>query len=197
MNLRKNKKMMYPFLITVVAAILMLMMVFLPYASANSEYKEILIKDSDAMYVREIGMTNSEAINISLLEFVKIYLETAKQDIQKEASIACIVIIVIFTVFALLTVFLSLIKKPIGIIVSDILALIAFKIIHFDFEDRGVIPSSSYNWGITNYLTYIIGIITIIGAVWMFIEKKRIKNWQKMNRIQFDLKINFMNWRKI
>ena len=175
MNLRKNKKMMYPFLITVVAAILMLMMVFLPYASANSEYKEILIKDSDAMYVREIGMTNSEAINISLLEFVKIYLETAKQDIQKEASIACIVIIVIFTVFALLTVFLSLIKKPIGIIVSDILALIAFKIIHFDFEDRGVIPSSSYNWGITNYLTYIIGIITIIGAVWMFIEKKKNK----------------------
>ena len=84
-------------------------------------------------------------------------------------------IIVIFTVFALLTVFLSLIKKPIGIIVSDILALIAFKIIHFDFEDRGVIPSSSYNWGITNYLTYIIGIITIIGAVWMFIEKKKNK----------------------
>ena len=169
MNLRKNKKMMYPFLVTVVAAISMLMMVFLPYASANSEYKELLIKDSDAMYVREIGMTNSEAINISLFEFVKIYSETAKQDIQKEASIACIVIIVIFTVF------LSLMKKPIGIIVSDILALIAFKIIHFDFEDRGVIPSSSYNWGITNYLTYIIGIIIIIGAVWMFIEKKRKK----------------------
>ena len=81
MNLRKNKKMMYPFLITVVAAILMLMMVFLPYASANSEYKEILIKDSDAMYVREIGMTNSEAINISLLEFVKIYLEYKKKQV--------------------------------------------------------------------------------------------------------------------
>ncbi len=79
MNLRKNKKMMYPFLVTVVAAILMLMMVFLPYASANSEYKELLIKDSDAMCVREIGMTNSEAINISLFEFVKIYSETAKQ----------------------------------------------------------------------------------------------------------------------
>ena len=84
-------------------------------------------------------------------------------------------IIVIFTVFALLTVFLSLMKKPIGIIVSDILALIVFKIIHFDFEDRGVIPSSSYNWGITNYLTYVIGIIIIIGAVWMFIEKKKEK----------------------
>ena len=175
MNLRKNKKMMYPFLVTVVAAISMLMMVFLPYASANSEYKELLIKDSDAMCVQEIGMTNSEAINISLFEFLKIYSETAKQDIQKEASIACIVIIVIFTVCALLTVFLSLMKKPIGIIVSDILALIAFKIIHFDFEDRGAIPSSSYNWGITNYLTYIIGIIIIIGAVWMFIEKKRKK----------------------
>lgn len=38
-----------------------------------------------------------------------------------------------------------------------------------------MIPSSSYNWGITNYLTYIIGIITIIGAVWIFIEKKKNK----------------------
>lgn len=76
---------------------------------------------------------------------------------NKETSIVCIAIIAIFAVFALITIILTLLKKPIGIIISDLLALVIFSIIHFDFKDRGVIPNRFYDWGITNYLTYIVG----------------------------------------
>ena len=63
-------------------------------------------------------------------------------------SIACIAIISIFTGCAVLTLLMTLIKKPIGIIIFDLLTMGAFWIICFDFEDRGVIPSSSFDWGI-------------------------------------------------
>ena len=112
----------------------MLVMLLLPYASANSEHKDYLIEYSDDMYVQEIGMTNSEAVNISLVEFVRIYSEAINEDMNKETSIVCIAIIAIFAVFALITIILTLLKKP-----------------------RGVIPNRFYDWGITNYLTYIVG----------------------------------------
>ena len=164
-----KRKMLCPFIITLIGAILMLVMLLLPYASANSEHKDYLIEHSD-----EIGMTNSEAVNISLVEFVRIYSEAINENINKETSIVCIAIIAIFAVFALITIILTLLKKPIGIIISDLLALVIFSIIHFDFKDRGVIPNRSYDWGITNYLTYIVGGVIIIGAVWMLIAKRRI-----------------------
>ena len=169
-----KRKMLCPFIITLIGAILMLVMLLLPYASANSEHKDYLIEHSDDMYVQEIGMTNSEAVNISLVEFVRIYSEAINENINKETSIVCIAIIAIFAVFALITIILTLLKKPIGIIISDLLALVIFSIIHFDFKDRGVIQNRSYDWGITNYLTYIVGGVIIIGAVWMLIAKRRI-----------------------
>lgn len=152
-----KRKMLCPFIITLIGAILMLVMLLLPYASANSEHKDYLIEYSDDMYVQEIGMTNSEAVNISLVEFVRIYSEAINEDMNKETSIVCIAIIAIFAVFALITIILTLLKKPIGIIISDLLALVIFSIIHFDFKDRGVITNRSYDLGITNYLTYIVG----------------------------------------
>ena len=59
----------------------------------------------------------------------------------------------------------------------------AFKIICFDFEDRGVIPSSSFDWGIVYYLVYVIGVIIITGAIWLFIEKRKAKKLAKSEQI--------------
>jgi len=172
---RKTAPGLYPVLITIIGSMLMLLMLLLPYASATEEYKEWLLEYAREDYAEGAGITNEEAVQISLAEFMKIYMKVANQGIYKETSILCTVIIGIFAVFSLLTLLMSIRKKPIGIIVFDILALIVFHIIHFDFEDRGVIANSSYNWGISNYLGYIAGIMVFIGAVWLFIEKTRTK----------------------
>lgn len=71
------------------------------------------------------------------------------------------------------------VKKTIGIIIFDFLALAIFWLIHFDYADRGVLPNNSYEWGIANYLTYIVGIVVAIGAVWLFVEKRKIKKLEK------------------
>ena len=166
-------------LITIIGAILLLLMLLLPYASATEDYEERLMKYADEMYVEEIGMTNADAVDISLLEFGRMYAEAVRQGLHKEMSIACIAIISIFTGCAVLTLLMTLIKKPIGIIIFDLMTMGAFWIICFDFEDRGVIPSSSFNWGIVYYLIYGIGVIIFAGAVWLFIEKRKAKKLAK------------------
>ena len=177
--MNKTKWMRYPVLITIIGAILLLLMLLLPYASATEDYEERLMKYADEMYVEEIGMTNADAVDISLLEFGRMYAEAVRQGLHKEMSIACIAIISIFTGCAVLTLLMTLIKKPIGIIIFDLLTMGAFWIICFDFEDRGVIPSSSFDWGIVYYLVYGIGVIIFAGAVWLFIEKRKAKKLAK------------------
>lgn len=169
-----KKSLRYPFLLTVAGAILLLVMIVLPFASAKKEHKEKLTQNAEQMYMEEIEMTNADAIHISLVEFVHIYSHTFKQEFQKEISIVCIVLVTMFTVFAFLAMLMAIVKKPIGVIVFDILTMVVFGIIHYDFADRGVIPSRLYDWGIVNYLTYLLGGIVIVGAIWMFVKKRKL-----------------------
>lgn len=171
--MNKTKTMLYPFLITWIGAILMMAMLLLPFASANKEYQSYLLDNKDELYAEELGMSNAEAVNISLAEYAKMYIEAVKQGFHMEAGIVCIVIIIVFAILTVFTVLLSLLKKPIGILVFDILALASFWAIRFDFEDRGVVPSDFYDWGIASWLTYVIGVVVATGAIWMFFEKRK------------------------
>lgn len=180
--MNKTKLMRYPVLITIISSVLMLLMLLLPFASATDDYKERLLKYEDEMYVEEIGMTNAQAVNISLFEFGKIYAEAANQGMHKEISIACIVIISLFAGFAALALLMSLCRKSIGIIIFDLLSIGVFKLICFDFEDRGVLPSSSFDWGIVSWMVYVIGVLIFAGAIWLFVEKRKAKKIAKAER---------------
>ncbi len=175
MNETKTKRILYPFLISLVGSIMMVVIMWLPYATANEEYEKYLMENEDRIYAEEIGMTNGDAVNISLFEFIKIYGEASGQGSYGVVATTCVVIISMYGAMALLTVVMSALRKPVGIIVFDVLTLIMLKIVNFDFEDRGIIPSGRYDWGIASYITYIIGVVVVAGAVWLIIEKKRGK----------------------
>lgn len=162
-------------MIAIIGALLMMTSLFMPYATAKEEHKEYLTADVTNTYLEEIDMTNADAVDLSLVEFVRIYAEMAEQGIQEDACIACIVIIGVYAVFVGLTILLALSKKSIGTIVFDILAVISYAIIHFDFEDRGVIPSDLYDWGFASSVTYIFAVMVIVGAIWLLIEKRKAK----------------------
>jgi hypothetical protein len=42
---------------------------------------------------------------------------------------------------------------------------------NWDYTDRGVIPSSSYDWGLAHTLLPIAAIIALAGAIWMLAIK--------------------------
>lgn len=171
-----NKKVAIPFGITLAGVVLMIIMLFLPYASATSEYKEVLNQNKEGIFAQEIGMTNADAVHISLVKYARIYVAGAKSlEAVKAVAIMGIIIISAYALFAVLTLLMTILKKSIAVIVFDILALLDFWLIRFDFSDRGVIPSSRYGWGIASYLPYFLGVVVLAGAIWMLVEKKKMK----------------------
>lgn len=175
MNENKSKGLLYPFLAALVASALMVLMLFLPYASATEDYEERLMDNADEYMEEDIEFTCEDAVNMSLAEYVRGYSYYAGEGIQEGTAIASIVIIVAFGAFSVLAMVMSLLKKPIAIMVFDVLAMLAFKIINFDFDDRGVIGNKRYDWGVANWLTYVLGVVVLVAATWLFIAKRKLK----------------------
>ncbi|MDY4812222.1 MAG: hypothetical protein SO152_00030 [Ruminococcus sp.] len=170
-----SKNTVYPFWITLAGALLMAVMLFLPYATATENFENELMESPEQTYSMSTEMTNEEVVNLSLFDYLKIDCAGMDYAVTKAVAIANLVIILIFGAFVLLTILMSALKKPIATIVFDVLSIIAFTVIHFDFSDRGIISNGKYNWGIANYLTYALGAVVLAGAVWQFIEKRKAK----------------------
>mgnify|MGYP007067781771 CR=1 FL=1 len=77
------------FIAMLIGSAILLLTLFMPFASATDEYKEALEKFSDSMYIEELNMTNEEAINISLFEFIRIYSSETGKEISNDLSIVC------------------------------------------------------------------------------------------------------------
>lgn len=175
----KNRKFLFPFLAMLIGSLMLVVTLFVPFASATEDYKERLEEYSDSMYVEELDMTNEEAINISLFEFARMYSVAAEMGMSKGVSIACMIIIAAFGALALLTLLFSVLKKPIPAIIFNLLAFVVFRITKWDFEDRGVIPNSSYDWGMAQYICYIGIVVVMAGAVALLVVKIKDKKQRK------------------
>lgn len=178
-----SKNTIYPFWITLAGALLMAVMLFLPYATATENFENELMESPEQTFSMSTKMTNEEVVNLSLFDYLKIDCAGMDYAATKAVAIANLVIISVFGVFVLLTILMAVLKKPIATIVFDVLSIIAFTVIHFDFSDRGIIPSSKYDWGIANYLTFILGAVVLAGAVWLFIEKRKAKKQTETEQI--------------
>lgn len=177
-----KERMRQAYLVTVIATLLLFAMVFLPYASAKGEFRKGLLENPDLYYVEEIGLTNKDAVHLSLLDYAKVYHEAMDQGMDKELCVVVLAIIGIFVGLSAFSFIFALFKKPIAVLLFDILTLIAFRLIHFDFKDRGVIPSSAYNWGMADILGTILAVIVIGTSIWLWIMKRRYKKCKKLEQ---------------
>lgn len=181
----KNKEenvLFLPFVTALAGAIILVMAFFLPYASATKEHKQYLKTYSDEMYAEEINMTNKEAVGISMLEYVRVYAMAAQMEISKEyklIGIICVVLMSVIGAFSLLTLLFAALKKPIALFIFNGITFGVFRMLCWDFADRGVVPNYNYVWGISYYLYHAGAIIVLIGAVWLFVIKIRMKHQGK------------------
>lgn len=100
--------------------------------------------------------------------------------INNLSSISCIAMISVFAFFALLTLLFSILRKAIPVIIFDLLTFVVFRIIQWDFEDRGVISNSKYDGGIALYIGYIGVVIVMAGAVTLLVMKIKNKKQRKV-----------------
>jgi len=175
----ESNKLLIPFAIMFLGAVLMVTVIFLPFASAKGEFREELLDIENKILLSELNMTNEDAVDMSLTEYFKVYLHTISEGPDDADLIATMSVIIVFAIFALVTMFMAWFIKPGLAILFNVLFFAIFKIIQFDFESRNVIPSRRYDWGVANYIIYIFALITIVGAIWFLIENRKIKNEQK------------------
>lgn len=168
-----KSKTFIPFLITLICAVILVASFFLPFAAANGSYRDYLKSYPDYEYAGEIGMTNSDAVDISLLEYMRIYI--AGLDYSLAISVICLVLISAIALFSLLVLLFAALRKPIPLLIFNCLNFGAFSLLSFDFSDRGVLPSSNYALGFANYLYYVISAALLAGSIWLLIVKVREK----------------------
>ena len=48
-------------------------------------------------------------------------------------------------------------------------------LLSWDFEDRGVIPSDSYDWGVAKWVYLLAGIVVVACAVWQIVLRRQSK----------------------
>lgn len=164
-----------PYLILWISALCMLICFLLPYASATKDRKEHLKEYSDYYFAEEIGMTNQDAINISLLEYCKMYTYAAKVEMTQTLAIICLVVMGITALFAVLTLLFAFLKKPIATFIFNLINLGAFSLMGWDYKDRGVIGNDNYAFGLGYYLYYVLIVVVFAMAVWLFVAKRQEK----------------------
>lgn len=122
-------------------------------------------------------------VSLSLLTFLRIYIAGLRSGkliggMYPEAAI-CITLMAAIAVASLLVLLFGLLKKPIAAIVFSVLATVAFYALRWDSDDRGVLPSSQYRYGIAEYLYSIAFIVVIAGAIWFMVSRHIAKTVQQ------------------
>ena len=162
----KKKIIVVSFLAMLIGSIMLIITLFVPFASATDDHREYL--------------ENEQLLDVSLFKFARIYSALSGMEISRDISISCIAMISVFAFFALLTLLFSILRKAIPVIIFDLLTFVVFRIIQWDFEDRGVISNSKYDGGIALYIGYIGVVIVMAGAVTLLVMKIKNKKQRKV-----------------
>ena len=171
----KKKIIVVSFLAMLIGSIMLIITLFVPFASATDDHREYLEKYANTVSIEELDITNEQLLDVSLFKFARIY-----SALSGDISISCIAMISVFAFFALLTLLFSILRKAIPVIIFDLLTFVVFRIIQWDFEDRGVISNSKYDGGIALYIGYIGVVIVMAGAVTLLVMKIKNKKQRKV-----------------
>ena len=139
-------------LVGLAGVILTILTLFLPYAKAGKESK-------------------------SLIGIAKLYIESDTgmwNDKQRETFYKIFVPLMLglIVLFAIIYLIKCMKTKIVGMVVSNILTIVAYELLKWDFADRRVVPGS-FDKGIAFVVMYIAFALMIAGIVLSIIEKKK------------------------
>ncbi len=159
---------------SIIGALLLIIAFFLPYAAARDEYRADLLAYPDLILDKELGLSNADVVDLSLFEYASIY---AGQTESAFGPIAVIYLAVIgaAALTALLALLFALLRKATPAAIFAMLNMSTVLLLNWDFEDRGMLPNTTYDWGIAKWVYLISAILVIASAIWLFILKHRAK----------------------
>lgn len=159
-------------IVMVIAAIGLVAAFFLPWGSADEDFREAAAQMPDIVLAEDTGLTAAEATDLSLLEYAQVY--GSMGDVSAVWT-AYMVIMYAAAVTAVLALVLAAAGKPIGAAVLSVLTIAVSRLLVWDFGERGVLPNASYDWGIAPTVYVVAGVVLIAAGIWMVVRKRQLK----------------------
>lgn len=156
-------------ILTAVAALALVAAFFLPWGSANQEFRDAASLAPDVMFYEPTGMTAADAQDISLFSYAQVY-----GSMGGAWQIYTVISYVLLGVSAV-ALLLAALGKPVGATVFALVALAGSRLLAWDFEDRGVLPGSTHDWGIAPTVYVVAAAVLVAAAVWMVALRRRAK----------------------
>lgn len=166
-----------PVIVGIVCSVLIVVALFLPYATATPDGAAYLENHSGQSVMQGFDLTADQMTNMSLVDFARAYSALAEHSYQQLSGIY-MGLVVAMAAAALLMALCFAKRRPIGALVFDVLAFGIFSLQNADYASRGVVPSANYDWGIAYYLVFAALAVAALAAIWLFVEKRRAKKAQ-------------------
>lgn len=161
--------------VSIVAAALLVAAFFLPYAAGTQDYRESLDSMWGNPYEEVLGMSSDDLADVSLFEYARIYSASGELGMSEEFAVVYVPLTVAAAVLGAITLLFAALRKPIPAIVFSVLTILLTFALNWDFEDRGVIPSTNYDWGIARWVYLVAGVAVIACAIWQIVLRKRMR----------------------
>lgn len=153
----------------VIGALLLVAAFFLPWASADADFRDAAAEMPQVMFYEPTGMTAEDATDISLMEYAQVY-GSVGGTWQVYTAIMYATLGA-----ATLALVLAALGRPVGAAVFGTVTFAASRLLVWDFGDRGVLPNSTHDWGMAPTVYIVATLVLVAAAVWMFVLKRQEK----------------------
>lgn len=171
---RKNPKITLPFVATLIGVLIMVIALFLPYMTAVGDLAEYIEQNPDRIEVESLELTAGDLANIPVVSVGNIETCVYGED---DGTIAN-VIVMVFGGFLVLTALFVILRRPIAVMIFDLLAGGVFFFLTFLIR-KDFIDADKYAWGIGYYATIIAAVVILAGAIWLLVTKISSKRESK------------------
>lgn len=173
-----NEKVKLPFIVALIGVLILVVGMFLPYLSAVGEMAEYIEKYPDRIEIKDLELTASDLKDISVVSVSKLITGIYGED---DGAIAN-VIVMVFGGFLALTALFVILKKPIAVIIFNLMTYGTFAFLNTSMKEDFIDPDK-YAWGIGYYAITIGFAIVCAGAIWLLIKKIAVKKELKATAV--------------
>lgn len=171
---RKKPKTILPFVATLIGVLIMVVALFLPYMTAVGGMAEDIKKHPNRIEVESLELTAGDLANVPIISVGNVFTCVHGEDDGQIANI----IVIVFCVCLALTAIFAIFKKPIAVMVFDLLAGGVLLFLNY-FIKEDYISDNTYAWGIGYYVILIAAVAIFAGAIWQLVTKTNLKREAK------------------
>lgn len=161
-----NEKMKLPFIVALIGVLVLVIGMFLPYITAVGEMGEYIEKNPDRIEIEDLELTAGDLKDIPVISVSQIITGIYGED---DGAIANVIVIV-FGGFLALTALFVILKKPIAVMIFELLSYGVFAFLSAYMKEDFIDPDK-YAWGIGYTIIQIAFAVVFAAAIWMLVKK--------------------------